>query len=452
MSACINPVIYPLSAAQIEIWLAEQINPDCPVYNIGQFTEIHGAVDPTLFEAALRQVIAEAESLRLQFIDDDDGPQQYVGSPDWSLPLIDVSTSVDPQASAEAWMKADYEQPADLLHGPLFCYALLKVAPERFFWYQRTHHIVMDGVGFALIAQRVAQVYSERVKGVATSECPFGPVSLLLENDIHYRASVQFTKDQAYWLKHCTDWPEAVTFADRQAPALQHRLRHTTYLSSQSVRTYAADASRLAQLVTAAIAAYLHHLTDTQDVVLGFQVTARLGEDRRVPGTAANVLPIRLTVQPNMSLSSLIAQAAQEIQHGFRRQRYHYEELRRDLKRAPSQRLFGPTINIMPFDYGLSFGEYASTNHNLLNGPVEDLMIAVYTQSDDRPLRIDFNANPTLYTTDDLIALQDRFLKFLDAVATQPTQLISSIGLLDAAEQRQLLIEEPATERDYLKQ
>lgn len=94
----------------------------------------------------------------------------------------------------------------------------------------------------------------------------------------------------------------------------------------------------------------------------------------------------------------------------------------------------------MTFDYGLSFGEHASTNHNLLNGPVEDLMIAVDTQSDDRPLRIDFNANPMLYTTDELIAHQHRFLKFLDALATQPTQLISGIDLLDDAERRQLLV------------
>lgn len=66
MHACVNPVTYPLSAAQIEIWLAQQINPGSPVYNIGQLTKIHGAVDPAIFELALRQVVAEAESPRLQ--------------------------------------------------------------------------------------------------------------------------------------------------------------------------------------------------------------------------------------------------------------------------------------------------------------------------------------------------------------------------------------------------
>ncbi len=106
-------------------------------------------------------------------------------------------------------MRADYEQPTNLLHSPLFDYTLLKVASDRFFWYQRYHHIVMDGVGQA-IAQRMAQVYSARVKGVVAEKCPFGPVSLLLENDARYCASAQFTRDRAYWLKHCADWPEPI--------------------------------------------------------------------------------------------------------------------------------------------------------------------------------------------------------------------------------------------------
>ncbi|KAG0323428.1 hypothetical protein BGZ97_004058, partial [Linnemannia gamsii] len=433
----------------MEIWLAQQINPDSPVYNIGQFTQIHGAVDRDLFEIALRQVVAETQSPRLQFVEDSNGLRQCVGSPKWSLPFIDFSTEGEPQAAAEAWMRANYEQPINLLHDPLFDYALLKVAPDRCLWYRRAHHIVVDGVGFALIAQRMAQVYSALVEGVAANECPFGPISLLLENDARYRASAQYIKDRAYWLQYCANWPEPVTLANRYAPALHHRIHHTAYLSSESVRAYAADASRLAQLITAAMAAYLHRLTGAQDIVLGFPVTGRFGEDRRIPGVASNVLPIRLTVQSDMSLSSLIEQAAQEIQRGFRHQRYRYEALRRELGLVPNQPLFGPTINLMPFDYDLSFGGHASSNHNLVNGPVEDLMIAVYTQSDGSPPRIDFEANPTLYTIDELITHQCRFLKFLDALAIEPAQPISSIDLLDAKERRQLLVEWNATERDY---
>ncbi|KAF9388086.1 hypothetical protein CPC16_006705, partial [Podila verticillata] len=450
MPACSNPVVYPLSAAQTEIWLAQQLNLDSPAYNIGQFTEIQGAVDPVLFEAALRQVVEEAESLRLQFIESGDGFQQFVGSPDWSLPLIDVSADADPQAAAEAWMRADYNQPIDLLHGPLFGYALLQIAPQRFFWYQRYHHIVIDGTGRALIVQRMAQEYSALANGLVANKCPFGPVSVLLKSDIHYRASAQFTKDQTYWLKHCVDWPESVTLANRQAPALYYHLRQTTYLSSQAMRTHAAGAKRfLAQLMTAAMAAYLHRWIGVQDVVLGLPVTARFGEDRCIPGMVSNIVPLRFTVRSDMSLSSLLEQAAQEIQGGLQHQRYRSEDLRRGLGLASSQLLFGPMINLMLFDCDLSFGEHSSTNHNLVNGPVEDLMISVYVLPEDNSLRIDFEANPALYTADELSAHQRRFLKFLNAFATEPTQLIGDIDLLDAAERRQLLVDWNATAAPY---
>ncbi len=451
MPACVNPnpVTYPLSTAQMEIWLAQQINPRSPVYNICQFTEIHGAVDSALFEVALRQVITEAESFCLQFIESSAGIQQFVSLPDWSLPLIDLSAEVDPQAAAEAWMKADYEQPTDLLNDLPFGFALLKVASDRFFWYQRCHHIAMDGAGGRLIAQRMAQVYSALVNGVTAQERPFGPVSLLLENDLRYRASARFTKDREYWLAHCADWPSAVTLADKQAPALHHRLRQTAYLSSQTMRTYASDASGLAQFITAAVAAYLHRLTGTQDVVLGFPVPARFGEGRGIPSMTSNVMPIRLTVQPDTHFTSLIEQAAQEINRGFRHQRYRGEELRRELRLAQSWQLFGPTINLMPFDNDLRFGKHASTTHNLVNGPVEDLMIAVYVLSEDSPLRIDFDANPDLYTANELMAHQRRFLQFLDALVTEPTQPIDGIDLLSAAERQQLLVEWNMIETPY---
>ncbi|WP_338861467.1 amino acid adenylation domain-containing protein [Mycetohabitans rhizoxinica] len=449
MSACVKSLTYSLSAAQTEIWLTQQRHPDSPVYNIGQYTVIEGAVDPALFEAALRQMINEASSLRLQFVESDEGLRQYVGSIDWSLPLIDASEQADPQAAAEAWMRADFEQPADLLRGPLFNYTLVKVAPERFLWYQRYHRIAMDEFGFFLITQRVAHVYSAMCQGVEADKCPFGCVLQLLESDTQYRTSAQWTRDEAYWRKRHTEGSAPATLANQFAPALQHPLRQTTYLASQSVRKYATNDGQLAQFMMAALAAYLHRLTGAQDVILGFPVATRLEADRHIPGMMSNVLPLRLTVQPDMHLLPLMQQVAQEMRYGFQYQRYPSEVLRRKLGLMPGQPLFGPTVNVMPFDYDLSFGRHASTNHNLFNGPIEDLMIGIYLLPDRCQLKIDFNANPALYSEDELIIHQRRFVRFLEALAAEPTRPIGDIDLLDAAERHQLLVEWNATKRDY---
>ncbi|MCF2135267.1 condensation domain-containing protein, partial [Mycetohabitans sp. B3] len=224
----ITPVTYALTTAQTEIWLAQQLYPDSPVYNIAQYTMIDGAIDAAAFEAALRQVIDEADTLRLQFVDSDDGLRQRIGTPAWSMPVLDLTAQADPQAAADAWMQADYQQSVNLTQGPLFCYALLKVAPAQWIWYQRYHHIMTDGYGQYLIAQRVAHVYSALCAGTAPAACDFGSIRQLLESDAQYQTSNQREKDEAYWLKHCAHWPEPATLASRAAPAFQQRLRQTT--------------------------------------------------------------------------------------------------------------------------------------------------------------------------------------------------------------------------------
>ncbi|MCF2135363.1 amino acid adenylation domain-containing protein [Mycetohabitans endofungorum] len=449
MDASVTSATYALSAAQTEIWLAQQLHPDSPVYNIAQYTVIEGAIDPAVFKAALCQVIDEADTLRLQFIDGDNGLRQRIGSPAWSVPVLDLTTEADPQAAAQGWMRTDYEQPVNLLRDPLFCYALLQVAPTQWLWYQRYHHIIMDGYGQFLIAQRVAHVYSAMRAKREPAPCTFGSVLKLLESDAQYQASAQRARDESYWLKHCANWPEPATLVSRRASASQQRLRQTTYLATQALGDTASDTRRLTQFMTAAMAAYLYRFTGEQDVVLGLPVKARFGADRHIPGMKSNTLPLRLTIRPGINLSSFMQQAAQEMQSGLQHQRYPSEALRRQLGLPPGQRLFGTTVNVMPFDYDLLFGRYLSTNHNLLLGPVDDLMLDVYWIPNSHQLRIDFDANPACYSVQELEAHQRRFIRFIQALADNAMQPIGSIDLLDADERRRLLVEWNATEQDY---
>ncbi|MBL2480505.1 hypothetical protein ELJ58_31765, partial [Klebsiella pneumoniae] len=87
-----------------------------------------------------------------------------------------------------------------------------------------------------------------------------------------------------------------------------------------------------------------------------------------------------------------------EIQDVRRHHKYRHEELRRDLKLlGENQRLFGPLVNVMPFDYGLNFAGNRGITHNLSAGPVDDLSINVYKRFDENELMIHFDANPEVY-------------------------------------------------------
>lgn len=92
----------PLTAAQRELWLAEQASIGViPAYRIGEYLEIHGPVDGTLFEAALRQVVDEVDALHVRFADNAGSPTQVLrATTDWRLPHVDLSHEASPRGGA----------------------------------------------------------------------------------------------------------------------------------------------------------------------------------------------------------------------------------------------------------------------------------------------------------------------------------------------------------------
>ncbi|WP_434517517.1 non-ribosomal peptide synthetase DhbF [Bacillus subtilis] len=437
---------YSLTGAQTGIWFAQQLDPDNPIYNTAEYIEINGPINIALFEEALRHVIKEAESLHVRFGENMDGPWQMINpSPDVQLHVIDVSSEPDPEKTALNWMKADLAKPVDLGYDPLFNEALFIAGPDRFFWYQRIHHIAIDGFGFSLIAQRVASTYTALIKGQTAKGRSFGSLRAILEEDTDYRGSEQYEKDRQFWLDRFADAPEVVSLADRAPRTSNSFLRHTAYLPPSDVNALKEAARYFSgswhEVMIAVSAVYVHRMTGSEDVVLGLPMMGRIGSaSLNVPAMVMNLLPLRLTVSSSMSFSELIQQISREIRSIRRHHKYRHEELRRDLKLiGENHRLFGPQINLMPFDYGLDFAGARGTTHNLSAGPVDDLSINVYDRTDGSGLRIDVDANPEVYSESDIKLHQQRILQLLQTASAGEDMLIGQMELLLPEEKEKVI-------------
>ncbi len=227
-----DPVALPLSAGQLGVWFAQQLNPTSAAYNIGEYIEIFGPIDPALFEQALRQVVIESDALCLRFAEHADGPRQFVGGPpDWALAYLDLSAAADARVTAEAWMRADLARPVDLLLGPMFGFALFKLSPDRYIWYARYHHVVMDGLGMALVARRVADIYTKLSVGPAALGGAFSALTEVLDEEAGYRTSEQFARDRRFWLDRLADRPERVSLGRPWTGRYDHFIRRTAYVT-----------------------------------------------------------------------------------------------------------------------------------------------------------------------------------------------------------------------------
>ncbi|TDD87252.1 non-ribosomal peptide synthetase [Saccharopolyspora karakumensis] len=440
----------PLSAAQAGIWFAQQLDQANPIFNTAERVEIAAEVDPELFAEALRAVVAEAETLRMRVVDDGDGPHQVIDALDAvELPVLDFADEADPDARAQEWIQADLNAPVDLTRsqgdgGRLWTAALCKLGERRWWWYQRIHHVAIDGYGFSITIRRVAELYSALAAGEDPGESPFAGLDALIDDERAYLESAKAERDAAFWRERFADEPDVVTLTERSRSTARTFHRQLAAGSSLEELGAAAEAARTIwpDALIAAFGAYLHRMTGATDVVLGLPVMGRMGSVAlRVPGMVVNVLPLRLRVEPGTTRDELIAQVAQAVRDLRKHQRYRSEQLRRDLMLLGSDRaLFGPMINIKSFDYDLDFAGAQGQVHNVAAGPVDDLSVLVRTEGDE--LRFEFDANPDRYTAEELTGHRERFLRFLDSFAGSDADFpVGRIDLLTPAERTRVLDE-----------
>ncbi|MFD0431519.1 AMP-binding protein [Streptomyces zhihengii] len=131
-----------------------------------------------------------------------------------------------------------------------------------------------------------------------------------------------------------------------------------------------------------------------------------------------------------------------EVKHGLRHQLTRYEDLCRDAGVIDgSRRLASPVLNIMGFHGELTVCGHPTVNHNISNGPVDDLSVAVLDLGAANGLRIDFDTPADGIDPGAVAAHQDRFAAFLSTVLASdaPTALpVAGLPVLTPREHARL--------------
>ncbi|MFR9749756.1 amino acid adenylation domain-containing protein [Nocardia sp. 004] len=411
---------FPLSAAQRGIWFAQHIAGDIPI-SIAQYIDLTGPIDLDLLAPAARRAGREFGTGYLRLIETDGPPYQCVDTTlDDSVPIVDLRDELDPEAAAHAWMRAEYSAPLDLMRDRLICVVLLRIADDRWFWYWRIHHIALDGTGVLTMARRAGELYTAALEGRQPPAGHAEDLRRIVDADLAYRSSDRFLADREYWLRHLAGMADPVSLAGRSAEVDAHPSRVEGILTRDTAEllTTVAKATSfgVAPTVVAAFGAYLAAMTGATEVVLSLPVSARTtAAMRRSGGMVANVVPLRLTLDPAGTVGAMISAARSELTGALRRQRYRQEDILRDLGKPMDEfTSFGPSVNLLLVDTGVRLGAATGRAHVLTAGPIEDLYVNLYSEPGAvRHTHIDFQGNANLYSDTELTAHHNRFLRFL---------------------------------------
>ncbi|MBW6528627.1 amino acid adenylation domain-containing protein [Sphingomonas sp. RHCKR7] len=438
----------PLLAAQPGIWFGEQAAPSAHAYSVAHRVDITGPLEAERLARAIARTLDEVDSLHARFrmADDGAGPVQHlpVRPAAVTVDRLDCRGADDPVAFAEAAMRADLASaPAAESGEPLFRHMLLQLGPTRWAWYQRYHHLLVDGFGLATLTRRVAAHYEAAVTGRPVAPPRFADPALLLAEERAYRGSDAEARDAAYWRESVGAGTPMPSLAQRATD----RLRQVANVDVRRA-TRRIDAAPLAALLAvgrghrvgaaetamAGVFAYLYRMTGATDLAVGVPLMRRLGSvaiDLVLP--TVNVLPLRLRVEPADPFDALVGRVAEGLRAMRKHQRYGAEQLQRGLGLIGSGRaLYGPTVNLKAYDPGATLRGVTSQTHVLAAGPIDDLEIGLWPEDD--ALVIELAAHPARYTATEVAAHADRLAAFLARLAAAPDRPVREVELATASE------------------
>ncbi|MGV9632823.1 amino acid adenylation domain-containing protein [Nocardia rhamnosiphila] len=447
-SAEVSAEPFPLTPAQTAMWYAQRIQPEIPLVVV-EYVKFHGDLDPGLLLYAIERFGVETEVGLQRIVQIDGVPHQVVdpaARPGWAR--LDLRSEADPDAAALAWMKNDARTPVDFDSDSLVFNAVLRTGDRDYIWYSRAHHIVIDGYAAMNALVRTAEIYTAYYESREPTVSRATPLAELYAGEREYRNTQRFTNDRVYWSEILDGAGEVVslsTVANPPATADAGRRLATAVLSEATEASVAAAATQRNAtdpiLYAAAMACYVRSMTGENDVVLSLPVSARTTVSlRRSAGVVSNVVPLRIRFEPGTTVEDVVRVVERQITGALRHQRYRHDDIRRDCGYDRDTRgFFGPMINIMLFSKPLRFAECEVSVHVLATGPVEDLSVNLYNGDGGR-VHLDFEANPLLYSDDEVAAHHRRFLGFLDRFLTTGADTpVRELPVLTDAEQRQVL-------------
>lgn len=437
----------PLVAAQPGIWMSEQLSTQPGMWSVAHYVELQGTLDPQLLRRAIVCGLAQADTLSMRFSEESGEVWQWVAeNPTFAEPLYhDLRPAADPQAAAQAIMQADLAQDLRVASGnSLVCHQLLQISDDSWYWYQRYHHLLVDGFSFPAITRQIVAIYCAWQQGEPTPPSPFTPFAEVVTEYQRYGISESFQRDKQFWQTQRQMLPPPASLSDQPlAGRAQHsdiwRLKLDFAGDTFSQLAASAPQCQPPDLALALIALWIGRLCNRLEYAAGFIFMRRIGSVAlTASGPVLNVLPLAVQLAPQQTLAQLAQQLAAQLKRMRRHQRYDAEQILRDSgKAAGEEPLFGPVFNVKLFDYTLNIAGVCATTHTLASGPVNDLELALFFD-EAGALSLEVLANKARYDEATLRQHIARLPALLAQFAANPTLRCGDADMLTAEEVVQL--------------
>jgi len=453
---------HPLTGPQRDIWIEQSIHPDVPLYNIGGYLSIDGPLDVQRFEQTVQMLVQRHDNLRTLLIAPQ-GPGQMARQAiadklDAKLELHDLSRSAEPAAVALALMQSQASQGFALYGRPLFRFALLKLAPNRWYFAASFHHLIVDGWATTLVHRSLSEIYN--ALSAAASKPGAAPSYLdYVADDRNFMASDTRTRQIKYWQAKYVQLPEPLFERRSAAAAAMPQISPSACHSSaieHSQYQHVADLAKacgvsIFHVLLGVTAVLFARISQRDCFTFGLPLLNRGNAKWKATcGLFAGISPVLFEVNLDQAFPDLVASITRTLKQDYRHQRMPIGDLLHAIgSNRGGRRMFDFSLSYEPHNHDLDFDGASASTVAVLNGwqqtPLTLFVREFHTGAD---IKLDWVYNLGWFDAVSAGAFADRWALVLRQILAEPTGDLRRLDVLGEAERHRVLVEWNETKRE----
>lgn len=445
------PYRAPLSEAQKGLWVFQSLYPQSAVYNVPLAFRCR-SLDTTALETALDWLVRANPILGTRVVLEDDEPRLSARADPACLHSMTLPKELEPEAYLRQRAVRPFDPGREVFRAELVSGGNLD--HDEAVVLLIAHHMVTDGVSSEVITRDFWQAYEHFASSgqlPAENSSNSAGYSEFVAWETAFMRSAEGGEQQRYWLdKLSAPLPDprlpVSGGASGKGAGSEHsmELRLPRDLGTALANTARAHGTSAAALYLTAFATLLYRYSGDRDIVIGVPTLRR--PSRRFAetvGYCANMIALRLAVDPDCAASALLERVHAELRDGLARADYPFAAIARDLGGTTT----GETPYKVTFAYQ-SFGRNLGLEESFASGKVR--LLPGIRQQGDTKLGIEIRDEPegplVLASCDGAVldsAATARMLQhyrlLLEAFAARGGEEVRALAMLTRAEEDRAL-------------
>ncbi|PSL45672.1 non-ribosomal peptide synthase protein (TIGR01720 family)/amino acid adenylation domain-containing protein/thioester reductase-like protein [Chitinophaga niastensis] len=450
----------PLSSSQERLWFIDRMEGSVP-YHIPAVLRLQGNLNRTALEFALKTIIDRHEVLRTVFKEEEgEVSQEIISAAHWHLQEVQHNSFSDEKEALEQIAQL-INTPFDLSEDFMLRAHLLPLTTGEHLLVINQHHIASDGWSASILVKELVELYQsfhqQRPHVLSPLQVQYADYTLwqrlYLQGDL-------LDKQLAYWKEKLDDTAVLQLPTDYPRPAVQSTRGHTIYYEIDPSLAKALElfsrqqGATLFMTMLSVFKVLLYRYSGQEDICVGSPIANRMQQAiEPLIGFFVNTIALRSDLSGEPDFKTLLARVKTTLLEAYMHQDTPFEKVveavgsERDMSRTPLFQVMFILQNV-PEIPALDLDELQITIQPVPNITAKfDLTVDVMTTDTGLRLRVEYCSD--LYDAATIARMMDHYLVLLHGVVAHPDQQISTLPMLTAAEEQQLLVEFNNTDRTY---